>query len=167
MTLHLTNQIAFMNLIFRVRYEEFHPLISHKTIKNKVPYLPLVLVGNKNDLVNRRTVKQEEAKKLACEILKYEWSPSNSPRTHFEEAPEDRAIPVYDASAKTRVNVDLAFHAAVRQALIWKNFKEGKLLAADAGAHPHQPASNKNSGKKKAGFFKSVSSPDETFEMVE
>lgn len=61
---------------------------------------PLVIVGNKCDLVSEREVSEEEVKKLITEFQKQDgnWN-----------------IPFYECSAKQRINVDEAFNAIVKE----------------------------------------------------
>lgn len=61
---------------------------------------PLVIVGNKCDLVSEREVSEDEVKKLIAE---------------FQKQDSNWVIPYYECSAKMRTNVDDCFSAIVRE----------------------------------------------------
>ena len=85
--------------------------------------VPMVLVGNKSDMEDKRKVPAEEGKKLA----------------------EKWGCPFFETSAKFRRNVDDAFDALVREVRRFQKMKEAKENGGTAPAASGQPAAG---GKK-------------------
>jgi GTPase KRas protein len=73
-------------------------------VKEDVPKVPLVLVGNKCDLEDRRQVTKTEGEDLARS-----WG-----------------VPFFEASAKLRINVENCFYQLVREIRYVRNPKQTK-----------------------------------------
>lgn len=77
----------------RSSFEEISDFVDMIKRMKDVDYLPMVLVGNKCDLEDAREVSTEEGKELATRL----------------------GAPFLESSAKNRINIDEAFHAAVNE----------------------------------------------------
>lgn len=78
----------------RSTFNSVHPIIEQILNVKDVEKFPMVLVGNKCDLTDERTVSTEEGKSAA---------------------EKHGGIPFFEASAKARLNVEECFYALVRE----------------------------------------------------
>eukprot|EP01112_Ceratiomyxa_fruticulosa_P012633 TRINITY_DN3508_c0_g1_i1.p1 TRINITY_DN3508_c0_g1~~TRINITY_DN3508_c0_g1_i1.p1 ORF type:complete len:204 (+),score=21.19 TRINITY_DN3508_c0_g1_i1:133-744(+) len=85
--------LCIYSVTYSTSFKEVMPLYEHILMVKDVERVPIVLVGNKTDLVDQREISTDHGKKLASVI----------------------GCKFFETSAKKRINVLEAFHELVRE----------------------------------------------------
>lgn len=107
MLFSLTDKLSFEEV------EEFRRLVRHVKESDGEPIPPIVLIGNKSDLESEREVSSEE----------------------LVEKGEKWGVPTFEASAKTKCNVEESFFCLVR---LIRNIRPEEKDAGEGDSQPRR-----------------------------